>query len=146
MHLVGTVETVRTALNSRVAQVGRSVSAVVFCAIAFSAVTVQQADATSGNLPCAAAVMQLQHPYNVVTISVLTRPGASVTATEKAGTNSWPMSPNSTANTFGRARLSQKMASVRDDAIVRVSVNVTLNGSSGHCSTFYRPPSLVPQN
>lgn len=126
-----------------VAQAARIVSAAVVSSVAVVALTVSPSSAVT-EIPCTATVMAVPHPYSIVTIIVATRPHAAVTATERSGPHSWPMTPDSTANAFGRARLSQKMSAVRHDAIVRVSVDVTLNGATGHCSTFYTPPSLVP--
>jgi len=132
---------------SRVTKVGRVLSAVVVSVVAFSGVAISQASATSGALACTAIVLRLPHPYSVIAISVSTTPDATVSATETAGKHTWSMTaPNGPANSSGKARLTQKMAAVRKYELVRVSVHVNLDGSTGHCTTRYSPPSLVPQN
>jgi hypothetical protein len=141
----GTVNSVRAAQLSRFAQVGRTLSAAIFSTIAFSAVTMSQAGASAPRLSCTAVVLRLPHPNSVVAISVSTRPHATVSGTETAGTYTWSMTPNAAANAAGRATLSQRVAVVRKDEIVRVTVQVTLDGTTGHCSTRYSPPTLVAQ-
>jgi hypothetical protein len=53
------------------------------------------------------------------------------------------MTPSTSANAAGKARLSQKVTAVAKDELVRVTIHVTLDGLSGHCSTQYSPPSLA---
>jgi hypothetical protein len=93
-------------------------------------------------MSCAAVVFNLPHPYSLVVIDVSTKPDAKVSATETAAGHSWSMSPGTTANASGHAGLSQKVAAVKKYELVRVTVNVTLGGLSGHCSTHYTPPTL----
>jgi hypothetical protein len=143
--VVDTVNIVRVA-QMVVTKVGRVLSAVAVSTVALGALTISPAGA-SGGLSCSAVVLDSRpHSYGVVTINVSTRPHAQVSGTETAGTHSWSMTPGTAANAAGLARLSQKVAAVRKDELVRVSVTVTLNGSTGHCSTRYTPPSLLPQN
>jgi hypothetical protein len=126
--------------------VGRILSAAVFSAVAFSAITITQASAAATGISCTAIVLSRPHPYSVVTIGVSTRPSADVSGTETAGTHSWSMTPSTSANAAGKARLSQKMSGVTKYEVVRVSVHVTLDGSTGHCSTRYTPPTLAARN
>jgi hypothetical protein len=83
--------------------------------------------------------------YSIVTINVSTKPRAAVSGTETAGTHTWSMTPSTAANASGKARLYQGVPAVSKDEVVRVSVRVTLNGSTAHCSTRYTPPKLVAQ-
>jgi hypothetical protein len=66
-----------------------------------------------------------------------------VTGTETAEGRSWSMAPSTSANASGKARMSQRVPAVAKDELVRVTIHVSLNGISGHCSTHYSPPSLV---
>jgi|GEM_PF-3540471 len=141
--MVDTVNIVRVAHIFLVTKVGRVLSAVAISAVALSALTISQASATSSGLSCSAVVLDSRpHSYSVVTINVSTKPHAEVSGTETAGTHSWSMTPIAPANPSGRARLSQKISAVAKYELVRVTVRVTLNDSTGHCSTEYAPPSL----
>jgi hypothetical protein len=128
-----------------VAKMGRVLSAVVVSAVGFSTLTISPASASSSALSCTATVLDSRpHSYSIVTINVSTKPGAAVSGTETAGTHSWSMTPTARANASGKARLYQRLSAVSRDELVKVTVRVTLDGSTGHCSTRYTPPSLLP--
>jgi hypothetical protein len=126
-----------------VAQVARVVSAVVVSTLALVALTASPSSAASNGMTCWASVINLPHTYSLVIIGVSTKPHAVVTGTESASGRSWSMTPSTSANAAGRARLSQKVPAVAKDELVRVTIHVTLDGLSGHCSTQYSPPSLA---
>ena len=107
--------------------------------------TTSPADAGT-TVACTATVVHLPHESGMITIRVSTAPDATVAGAEAAGGRSWSMAPTASANALGRATLVQKVATVAHYEVVRVSVRVTLQGSAGHCSTQYTPPSLVARN
>lgn len=126
---------------------GRVLGAVVVAAVGSAVFSLSPAGATTNEFKCAAIVLNSRpYSYSMVTVIVSTKPGALVYGTETAGTHSWAMTPSATANALGRARLYQKASAVAKVELVRVSVRVTLDGASGHCSTSYTPPSLVVRN
>ena len=128
-----------------VAKMGRVLSAVVVSAVGLATLTISPASASSGALSCTATVLDSRpHSYSIVTINVSTKPGAAVSGTETAGTHSWSMRPSARANASGKARLYQKVSAVPKVELVKVMVRVTMDGSTGHCSTRYTPPSLLP--
>jgi hypothetical protein len=141
----GTLDTMRTVRSFLGAKAARIVGALVASAVVLTTLSAPPASAATA-LKCSAVVLRPPHQYGVVTISVSTRPLADVSATETAGAHSWSMSPNAAANGGGKARLSQKISTVRKYELVRVTVHVTLGGSTGSCSTRYTPPSLAAQN
>jgi hypothetical protein len=97
-------------------------------------------------MPCTATVLHLPRTISYVTIRVSTKAGAQVSGTESASGHSWAMTPSASANASGGANLVQKVAPVSKYEVVRVSVKVTLNGVTGHCTTHFTPPSLAARN
>src|SRR5579863_8578511 len=120
----------RSARNHLVTKTTRVLSAVAISAIGFSALTFSPASATSSaKLSCHARVIDNHMDmYGFVTVNVLTRPQAEVSATESTGTRSWPMTPTSFANASGIARLVQRVSTVAKVELVNVDVHVVLNG------------------
>jgi hypothetical protein len=128
-----------------VAKIGKVLSALLFSAVGFATLTMSSAGATSGSLSCTATVLDTRpHSYSIVIINVVTKAGAGVSGTESAEGHSWSMTPDATANASGHARLYQKVSAVSRDEVVKVVVHVSLEGSAGHCTTRYTPPSLLP--
>jgi hypothetical protein len=56
------------------------------------------------------------------------------------------MMPSASAIASGRAGLSLKMPGVTKYELVRERVHVTLDGSTGHCTTEYTPPTLAARH
>jgi len=127
---------------------GRLFGAVAVSTIGFTALTYSPASATSSpGLSCVASVLDNHlNSYSMVMINVRTKPRADVSGTESAATHSWSMTPTGPANAFGIARLSQRTSAVSKYEVVKVTVEVTLNGSTAHCTTHYSPPRLTAQN
>ncbi len=80
-------------------------------------------------MTCWASVVNLPHTYSLVIIGVSTKPHAVVTGTESARGRTWSMTPSTSANAAGKARLSQKVTAVAKDELVRVTIHVTLGRS-----------------
>jgi hypothetical protein len=127
---------------------GRLASAVAVSTIGFTALTFSPASATTNSgLTCVATLMDNHlSSYSMVTINVRTKPRAEVSGTESAAAHSWSMAATAPANAAGIARLYQKVSGVSRYEVVRVTVSVTLNGTTGHCTTHYTPPRLTPIN
>jgi hypothetical protein len=132
---------------SLIALVGSAVSVALFGTIAVGGLFVATSPASASSLGCRATVLNTRfNSYGMVTIDVKTSPHAAVSATEKAAARSWSMGAVGPANASGIARLTQRVSAVAKYEVVRVSVQVSLNGSTGHCTTSYTPPRLSALN
>ena len=79
--------------------------------------------------------------HQVVTIYVTTSPGAQVRVTENFrpyGPTDW-LTRVTSAGITGSASVRFKVAPAFGSSTVKVAVDVTRNGSSGHCATIFTP-------
>ncbi|MGB8196343.1 MAG: hypothetical protein WCF25_04985 [Acidimicrobiales bacterium] len=132
---------------SLIALVGWAVSVTVVAVISLAGAFVAAGPASASGLGCRATVLNTRfNSYGMVTIDVKTSPHAEVSATESAAARSWSMGTVGPANVAGIARLNQRVAPVAKYELVRVSVQVSLDGSTGHCTTSYTPSRLSALN
>jgi hypothetical protein len=144
---VGNLESMRPARMSLITLVGKVVSATAVAVTALLTMSGANSMASTSSMSCQATVVNSRfNSYNTVTIDVKTMPRAVVSATESAAARTWAMATAAPANAAGVARLTQKVSVVVKYEVVRVSVQVSLNGMTGHCTTRYTPTRLNALN